>query len=82
MANFFGTITNSVSGNAYRDHATFTETYDLVNGTTTVSGQSYRYIVKGQGQVFAEVGTTSPSTRPARSSTRVVRTTTSTTPTC
>lgn len=55
-ANFFGTITNSVSGNTYRDHSTFTETYDLVNGTTTVSGQSYHYIVKGQGQVFAEVG--------------------------
>jgi hypothetical protein len=55
-ANFFGTITNSVSGNTYRDHSTFTETYDLVNATTTVSGQSYHYIVKGQGQVFAEVG--------------------------
>jgi hypothetical protein len=55
-ANFFGTITNSVSGNTYRDHSTFTETYDLVKGTTTVSGQSYHYIVKGQGQVFAEVG--------------------------
>lgn len=55
-ANFFGTITNSASGNTYRDHSTFTETYDLVNGTTTVSGQSYHYIVKGQGQVFAEVG--------------------------
>jgi len=25
-ANFFGTITNSLSGNTYRDHATFTET--------------------------------------------------------
>ena len=55
-ANFFGTITNSVSGNTYRDHSTFTETYDLVNGTTTVSGQSYHFIVKGPGQVFAEVG--------------------------
>ena len=55
-ANFFGTITNSASENTYRDHASFTETYDLVNGTTTVSGQSYHYIVKGQGQVFAEVG--------------------------
>jgi hypothetical protein len=55
-ANFFGTITNSVSGNTYRDHSTFTETYNLVKGTTTVSGQSYHYIVKGQGQVFAEVG--------------------------
>jgi hypothetical protein len=55
-ANFVGTITNGVSGNTYRDHSTFTESYDLVNGTTTVSGQSYHFIVKGQGQVFAEVG--------------------------
>jgi len=29
---------------------------DLVDGTTTVSGQSYHYIVKWKGQVFAEVG--------------------------
>jgi hypothetical protein len=53
---FLGTITNSVSGETFRDHSTFTETYDLVEGTTTVSGSSYHYIVKGQGQVFAEVG--------------------------
>lgn len=55
-ANFFGTITNSLSGNTYRDHATFTETCDLVDGTTAVSGQSYHYIVKWKGKVFAEVG--------------------------
>jgi len=54
-ANFFGTITGP-TGKTFRDHSTFTETYDLVNGTTTVSGQSYHYIVKGKGQVFAEVG--------------------------
>jgi hypothetical protein len=53
---FLGTITNSVTGETFRDHSTFTETYDLVEGTTTVSGSSYHYIVKGQGQVFAEVG--------------------------
>jgi hypothetical protein len=53
---FLGTITNSVSGETFRDHSTFTETYHLVEGTTTVSGSSYHYIVKGQGQVFAEVG--------------------------
>jgi hypothetical protein len=53
---FLGTITNSVTGQTFRDHSTFTETYDLVEGTTTVSGSSYHYIVKGQGQVFAEVG--------------------------
>jgi len=53
---FLGTITNSVTGQTFTDHSTFTETYDLVEGTTTVSGSSYHYIVKGQGQVFAEVG--------------------------
>jgi hypothetical protein len=53
---FVGTITNSVTGQTFPDHSTFTETYDLVEGTTTVSGSSYHYIVKGQGQVFAEVG--------------------------
>jgi hypothetical protein len=53
---FLGTITNSVTGETFRDHSTFAETYDLVEGTTTVSGSSYHYIVKGQGQVFAEVG--------------------------
>jgi hypothetical protein len=52
---FVGTITNP-DGETFRDHAVFTETYDLVEGTTTVSGSSYHYIVKGQGQVFAEVG--------------------------
>ena len=54
-ANFVGTITNA-DGKTFRDHSVFTETYDLVNGTTTVSGPSYHYIVKGKGQVFAEVG--------------------------
>ena len=54
-ANFYGTITNA-DGKTFRDHSVFTESYDLVNGTTTVSGPSYHYIVKGKGQVFAEVG--------------------------
>lgn len=63
-ANFFGTITNSLSGNTYRDHATFTETCDLVDGTTAVSGQSYHYIVKWKGQVFAEVGHEGAGSRP------------------
>lgn len=53
---FLGTITDSLTGQTFRDHSTFTETYDLVEGTTTVSGPSYHYIVRGKGQVFAEVG--------------------------
>ena len=55
-ANFFGTITNTVSGRTFRDHASFTETMNVAEGTTTVSGISYHYIVGGVGQVYAEVG--------------------------
>jgi hypothetical protein len=55
-ANFFGTITNTTSGNTYRDHASFTETVNVPKGTTTVNGVSYHYIVGGQGQVYAEIG--------------------------
>lgn len=55
-ANFFGTITNILSGHTFRDHASFTETMNIPKGTTTVNGISYHYIVGGMGQVFAEVG--------------------------
>jgi hypothetical protein len=55
-ANFFGIITNSVSGKTTRDHATFTESINVPVGTTTVSGQSYHYVDKGKGSVYAEVG--------------------------
>jgi hypothetical protein len=55
-ANFFGTITSSTSGNTYADHASFTETVNVADGTTTVNGISYHYIVGGQGQVYAEIG--------------------------
>ena len=55
-ANFFGTITNTVSGRTFRDHASFTETVNVPDGTTTVSGISYHYIVGSKGQVYAEVG--------------------------
>ena len=53
--NFFGTITNA-DGDTFRDHATFTETYDLVKGTTTVSGSATTTSWRARGQVFAEVG--------------------------
>jgi hypothetical protein len=55
-ANFFGTITKTVSGHTFRDHASFTETVNDPKGTTTVNGISYHYIVNGVGQVYAEVG--------------------------
>jgi hypothetical protein len=55
-ANFFGTITNSATGETFPDHASFTETENIPKGTTTVNGVSYHYIVGGQGQVYAEIG--------------------------
>ena len=55
-ANFFGTITNTASGHTFRDHASFTESMNVTESTTTVSGISYHYIVGGVGQVYAEVG--------------------------
>jgi hypothetical protein len=55
-ANFFGTITNTVTNETFVDHASFTETVNLVDGTTTVNGISYHYVVGGQGQVYAEIG--------------------------
>ena len=55
-ANFFGVVTNSLTGEAFRDHVAFTETLDLPNGTTTVSGSSYHFVDAGRGQVYAEVG--------------------------
>ena len=54
--NFLGVVTNSVSGHTFRDHAVFTETVDSVAGTTTVTGVSYLFAVKGKGVVYAEVG--------------------------
>jgi hypothetical protein len=55
-ANFFGTITNTATGDTFRDHASFTETVDIPAGTTTVNGVSYHYMVGGRGQVYAEIG--------------------------
>lgn len=55
-ANFFGTITNTVTDETFRDHASFTETENIPKGTTTVNGVSYHYIVGDQGEVYAEIG--------------------------
>ena len=45
-----------MSGHTFRDHASFTETMNVPEGTTTVTGISYHYIVGGMGQVYAEIG--------------------------
>jgi hypothetical protein len=55
-ANFFGTITNTLTGETFPDHASFTETVNVPAKTTTVNGVSYHYIVGGHGQIYAEIG--------------------------
>jgi hypothetical protein len=55
-ANLDAVIHKSNTTATVRDHSVFTETEDLVNGTTTISGPSYHYKVPGRGEVFAEVG--------------------------
>ena len=55
-ANFFGVVTNSLTGETFRDHVAFTETLQLAEGATTVSGSSFHFVDAGSGQVYAEVG--------------------------
>jgi hypothetical protein len=55
-ANLDAVIHKSGTTDTFRDHSVFTETEDLVNGTTIISGPSYHYKIPGQGEVFAEVG--------------------------
>jgi len=55
-ANFFGVVTNSETGETFRDHVAFTETEHVPTGTTTVSGSSFHFVEAGSGQVYAEVG--------------------------
>jgi hypothetical protein len=54
-ARFEGEITNP-SGETIRDHAVFSETQNLKDGTTIISGISYHYVRKGMGSVYAEIG--------------------------
>jgi hypothetical protein len=56
IANFFGEVTNSVTGETFRDHVAFTETVNVPDGTITVSGSSYHFVKAGEGQIYAEVG--------------------------
>ena len=54
--NFFGTITNSKTGEAFRDHVSFTETHDLVAGTVTIAGSTFHFVESGDGVIFSEGG--------------------------
>lgn len=54
--NFFGVLTNSKTGEQFRDHVSFTEHHDLVAGTTSITGSTYHFIESGDGIVFSETG--------------------------
>jgi hypothetical protein len=56
-ANFTGVITNSGSGNTYRDAAHFMEEGDLVDGTRTVHGMNYANTIQGAGIVVHQTRT-------------------------
>ena len=56
-ANFDGVITNSASGNTYRDPATFTVVEDVVNGTVTFRGEFGAIVAPGVGIVIQDTGT-------------------------
>lgn len=55
-ANFFGTITNSKTGETFRDHVAFTETHDLLAGTVSISGSTFHFVESGEGIVYTEGG--------------------------
>jgi hypothetical protein len=52
---FLGIITNSASGNTYRDPAHFTNTVDLAEHPA-FNGLVYHIIVRGTGPVVSDVG--------------------------
>jgi hypothetical protein len=55
--NFFGVLTNSKTGEEFRDHVAFTQTEDLVDGTFTISGSTFHFVESGEGLLYAEGGT-------------------------
>lgn len=56
-AKFDGVITNSASGNTYRDPATFRIVEDVVNGTVTFHGEFGAIVAPGVGIVVQDTGT-------------------------
>lgn len=54
--NYFGVLTNSKTGETFRDHVSFTEHHDLVAGTTSITGSTFHFVDSGEGVVFSEGG--------------------------
>jgi hypothetical protein len=55
--NFDGVITNSASGNTYRDPGHQTLVFDVVNGSVTFRGETYAIVAPGVGIVLQDTGT-------------------------
>jgi hypothetical protein len=55
--NFVGVITNSASGNTYRDPGHWTLVEDVVNGTVTFHGEFFAIVAPGVGIVIQDTGT-------------------------
>ena len=55
-ADFAGVITNSASGNTYRDSAHHQVTRDLTTGTQTTAGLIFNVVVPGVGPVAHDTG--------------------------
>jgi hypothetical protein len=54
--NFVGVITNSASGNTYRDPGHWTVVEDVVNGTVTFHGEFFAIVAPGVGIVIQDTG--------------------------
>ena len=54
---FSGVLTNLSTGETLRDHATFSQDIDFVDGTLTASGVQFHYTVPHDGLGLATSGT-------------------------
>lgn len=54
--NYFGVLTNSKTGETFRDHVSFTEHHDLIEGTVSITGSTFHFVESGEGVVFSEGG--------------------------
>ena len=57
VANFDGVLTNSASGNTYRDPGHVMNVLDVVNGSVTIHGEFFAFVAPGVGIVVQDTGT-------------------------
>lgn len=53
---YFGVLTNSKTGETFRDHVSITEHHDLVDGTVTFTGSGFHFVESGEGVVYSDGG--------------------------